>query len=47
MMTVFSILVAAPEKRAGLLSGGQRPSLAVAMGLKEVKSDLKRGLKYS
>lgn len=33
LMTVFPILAAALEKRAGLLSGGQRQSLAVAMVL--------------
>jgi len=33
LMVVFPILAAAREKRAGLLSGGQRQSLAVAMVL--------------
>ena len=33
LMTVFPILAAARDKRAGLLSGGQRQSLALAMVL--------------
>jgi branched-chain amino acid transport system ATP-binding protein len=39
LMTVFPILAAAREKRAGLLSGGQRQSLAVAMVLRGGPSD--------